>query len=33
MSGLSGPFQVSRPTIREYVMLLERLFLIDELPA
>jgi len=30
---LSGPFQLSRPTIREYVTLLERLFLVDELPA
>jgi len=33
VSDLSGPFQLSRPTIREYVTLLERLFLVDELPA
>lgn len=32
-SDLAGPFQLSRPTIREYVTLLERLFLLDELPA
>ncbi|MFO8049201.1 MAG: ATP-binding protein [Desulfosudaceae bacterium] len=28
---LSGPFQLSRPTIREYITLLERVFLIEEL--
>jgi predicted AAA+ superfamily ATPase len=33
VSDLAGPFQLSRPTIRDYVTLLERLFLIDELPA
>lgn len=33
VSDLSGPFQVSRPTIRDYMTLLERLFLIDEQPA
>jgi predicted AAA+ superfamily ATPase len=32
MSDLSTPFQVSRPTIRDYVTLLERVFLLDELP-
>lgn len=32
VSDLAGPFQVSRPTIRDYVTLLERVFLIDELP-
>jgi predicted AAA+ superfamily ATPase len=31
VSELSGPFQLSRPTIREYLTLLERLFLIEEL--
>jgi len=29
---LSAPFQLSRPTIREYVTLLERVFLLEELP-
>lgn len=29
---LAAPFQISRPTIREYIMLLSRLFLLDELP-
>lgn len=29
---LSAPFQLSRPTIREYVTLLSRLFLLEELP-
>jgi len=33
VSDLAGPFQLSRPTIRGYVTLLERLFLVDELPA
>lgn len=32
ISDLAAPFQVSRPTIREYVTLLERVFLVDELP-
>lgn len=32
VSDLAGPFQVSRPTIRDYVTLLQRVFLIDELP-
>lgn len=30
---LASPFGLSRPTIRDYVSLLERLFLVDELPA
>ena len=29
---LSGPFHLSRPTIRDYVTLLERVFLLEELP-
>lgn len=32
VADLAGPFQVTRPTIRDYVTLLERLFLIDQLP-
>ncbi len=32
VSDLSAPFQVSRPTIREYVTLLARIFLLEELP-
>jgi len=32
LSELSAPFQLSRQTIREYVTLLERVFLIEELP-
>ena len=32
MSELSGPFNVSRPTIRDYVTLLQRVFLLEELP-
>jgi hypothetical protein len=32
VSELSAPFQVSRPTIREYVTLLSRIFLLEELP-
>lgn len=32
VSDLASPFQLSRPTIRDYVTLLERVFLIDELP-
>lgn len=31
VSDLAGPFQVSRPTIRDYVTLLQRVFLVDEL--
>lgn len=33
ISELAAPFQVSRPTIREYVTLLSRIFLLDELPS
>jgi uncharacterized protein len=33
VSELSSPFQLSRPTIRDYITLLERVFLVDELPA
>lgn len=32
VSDLAGPFQLSRPTIREYLTLLLRLFVVDELP-
>ncbi|MBH0179709.1 MAG: ATP-binding protein [Nitrospira sp.] len=32
ITDLAGPFQVSRPTIRDYVTLLERVFLLEELP-
>ena len=32
VSELSGPFNVSRPTVREYVTLLQRVFLLEELP-
>lgn len=32
VSDLAGPFQVSRPTIREYLTLLERIFVVEELP-
>lgn len=32
VSGLAGPFQLSRPTIRDYVTLLERVFLLELLP-
>lgn len=32
LSELAAPFHLSRPTIREYVTLLERLFLLEELP-
>jgi hypothetical protein len=31
VSDLAAPFQVSRPTIRDYVTLLERIFVLDEL--
>ena len=33
VSNLSAPFQVSRPTIREYINLLNLMFLVEELPA
>jgi predicted AAA+ superfamily ATPase len=32
VSELAAPFQMSRPTIREYITLLSRIFLLDELP-
>lgn len=32
ISDLASPFQVSRPTIKEYVSLLTRVFLLNELP-
>lgn len=32
ISDLAAPFQISRPTIRQYVTLLSRIFLLDELP-
>lgn len=32
VSELAAPFQLSRPTIRDYVTLLERIFLVDLLP-
>jgi len=32
ISDLASPFQVSRPTVRDYVTLLKRVFLMDELP-
>jgi len=32
VSDLASPFQLARPTIRDYLTLLERLFLVDELP-
>ena len=32
LSSLAAPFQLSRPTIGDYVHLLERLFLVDRLP-
>ncbi|MFA6107740.1 MAG: ATP-binding protein [Candidatus Latescibacterota bacterium] len=32
IAGLAGPFTLSRPTVREYVTLLQRLFLLEELP-
>ncbi len=32
MTDLAGPFHVTRPTIRDYVTLLERVFLIEQLP-
>jgi hypothetical protein len=33
LSSLAGPFRVSRPTIDDYVALLERVFLLERLPA
>jgi len=33
VSELAAPFQVSRPTIMDYLTLLERVFLLDKLPA
>ena len=32
ISELAGPFQLSRPTIRDYMALLERVFLVETLP-
>ncbi|HED64147.1 MAG TPA: ATP-binding protein [Planctomycetes bacterium] len=32
VADLAGPFQLSRPTIRDYVTLLEQVFLLEELP-
>ncbi len=32
IADLSGPFQLSRPTIRDYVTLLERVFLMESVP-
>ena len=32
VSDLAAPFQISRPTIREYLTLLSRIFLLEELP-
>lgn len=32
VSELAAPFQVSRPTIREYITLLERVFMLEEVP-
>jgi len=32
LSDMASPFHLSRPTIREYVTLLERVFLVEELP-
>ena len=33
LADLAAPFQLSRPTIQDYVALLERVFLLDRLPA
>jgi predicted AAA+ superfamily ATPase len=33
VSDLAAPFHLTRPTIRDYVTLLERLFLVEELPS
>lgn len=32
LSELAAPFQVSRTTVRDYVTLLERVFLLEQLP-
>ena len=32
VTDLAGPFQLSRPTVRNYVTLLEQVFLVEELP-
>ena len=32
VSELAAPFQISRPTIRDYIVLLERVFLLERLP-
>ena len=32
LSALAGPFQISRPTIGDYIALLERVFLLERLP-
>jgi len=32
VSELAAPFQITRPTIRDYVTLLERIFILEELP-
>lgn len=32
VTDLAGPFRLSRPTIREYVTLLQQIFLVEELP-
>lgn len=32
ITDLAGPFQLTQPTIRDYVTLLERVFLLDEIP-
>ena len=32
VADLAAPFQLSRPTIRDYIILLQRLFLLEELP-
>jgi predicted AAA+ superfamily ATPase len=32
VTDLAAPFQISRPTIRDYITLLERVFLLEELP-
>ena len=33
LSELAAPFEVSRPTVQDYVTLLERIFLVERLPA
>ena len=33
VSELAGPFSLSRPTIRDYLTLLERIFLVEEVPS